>query len=206
MLTLALIGQGLFVLGVLMFSARVTIRSRSVLKGTLCLYSLFVLCIILFAGAIPMFLHHAGVPSEVLADSFPEEIGIIPVILLGWIPAVMYAGLVRLVCFAGTRAKEYPQTPAPMEHTPGRVGFAPNDQIEALRPFVDEFWSEILGTSYLTSYVSNQSQLDTWERYVPGGRAALIERVKQRYGVDISEFYDEPLPLVLRRIREESAY
>jgi hypothetical protein len=86
------------------------------------------------------------------------------------------------------------------------VGFAPNDQIEALRPFVDEFWSEILGTSYLTSYVSNQSQLDTWERYVPGGRAALIERVKQRYGVDISEFYDEPLPLVLRRIREESAY
>ena len=88
---------------------------------------------------------------------------------------------------------------------PGRVGFAPNDQIEALRPFVDEFWSEILGTSYLTSYVSNQSQFDAWEQYVPGGRAALIERVKQRYGVDISEFYDEPLPLVLRRIRDQSA-
>jgi len=88
---------------------------------------------------------------------------------------------------------------------PGRVGFAPNDQIEGLRPFVDEFWSEILGKSYLTSYVSNGSRLSTWEQYVPGERAALIERVRERYGVDISAFYDEPIPLVLRRIRDQSA-
>jgi len=88
---------------------------------------------------------------------------------------------------------------------PARVGFAPNDQIEALRPVVDEFWSEILGTSYLTSYVSNESRLSSWERYVPGERAALIERVRERYGVDISAFYDEPIPLVLRRIRDQSA-
>ena len=88
---------------------------------------------------------------------------------------------------------------------PARVGFAPNDRIEALRPFVDEFWSEILGTSYLTSYVSDESRLSTWERYVPGERGALIERVKDRYGVDISAFYDEPIPLVLRRIQEQSA-
>lgn len=82
--------------------------------------------------------------------------------------------------------------------------FAPNDQIEALRPFVDEFWSEILGTSYAMSFVSNESRLDNWEHYVPGGRTALIERVIKRYGVDISQYYHEPIPLVLRRIQEES--
>ena len=86
-----------------------------------------------------------------------------------------------------------------------RARFAPNDQIEALRPFVDEFWSEILGTAYATSFVSNESRLSTWaERYLPGGRAELIQKVKDRYGVDISAYYDEPIPVVLRRIQEQS--
>ncbi len=82
--------------------------------------------------------------------------------------------------------------------------FAPNDQIEALRPFVDEFWSEILGASYATSFVSNESKLSTWESYVSCGRPSLIQKVKEKYGVDISTFYDEPIPVVLRRIQEAS--
>jgi predicted RNase H-like HicB family nuclease len=82
--------------------------------------------------------------------------------------------------------------------------FAPNDQIEALRPFVDGFWSDILGTSYAMSFVSNESRLDSWEDYVPGGRAALVQRVVKRYGVDISAYCDEPIPQVLRRIKQES--
>jgi len=83
--------------------------------------------------------------------------------------------------------------------------FAPNDQIEALRPFVDEFWLEILGTSYATSFVSNESKLNSWEHYVLGGRSSLIKKVKEKYSVDISDFYDEPIPIVLRRIQEASS-
>lgn len=87
----------------------------------------------------------------------------------------------------------------------GRARFAPNDRIEALRPFVDEFWSEILGTSYATSFVSNESRLSTWAgHYLPGGRTELIQKVKTKYGVDISPYYDEPIPVVLRRIQDES--
>jgi hypothetical protein len=88
--------------------------------------------------------------------------------------------------------------------TPGerpRAQFAPNDRIEALRPFVDEFWRNVLGTSYLSSYVSDESMLDAWEHYA-GGRGAVITRVLERYGVDISAFYNEPLPAVLARIRD----
>lgn len=83
--------------------------------------------------------------------------------------------------------------------------FAPSDQIEALRPFVEEFWADILGTSYATSFVSNESQLSSWDHYLSGGRAELIRRVKEKYGVDISAYYDEPIPAVLRRIQDASA-
>jgi len=86
----------------------------------------------------------------------------------------------------------------------GRARFASNDEIEALRPLVDEFWTEILGTSYATSFVSNESRLSTWDHYLPGGRAELILKVKDRYGVDISPYYDEPIPTVLQRIRGAS--
>jgi predicted RNase H-like HicB family nuclease len=83
--------------------------------------------------------------------------------------------------------------------------FAPNDQIEALRPLVDEFWSEILGTSYATSFVSNISRFSSWDHYLSGGRSELIQKVKEKYGVDISAYYDEPIPVVLRRIHDASA-
>jgi len=83
--------------------------------------------------------------------------------------------------------------------------FAPNEQIEALRPLVDEFWSEILGTSYTASFVSNESQFSSWEHCLPGGRTELIQKVKDKYGVDITPCYDESIPVVLRRIRDALA-
>jgi hypothetical protein len=84
---------------------------------------------------------------------------------------------------------------------PGRVRFAPSDEVEALRPLVDEFWDRILRTSYTTSFVSNQSKLSSWESYVPGGRDEVISRVRSAYGVDITEVYDSPIPVVLRSLR-----
>lgn len=83
--------------------------------------------------------------------------------------------------------------------------FAPNDEMESLRPFVDEFWSDILGTSYSTSFVSNGSLLSSWEHYLSGGRDELIKKVKDKYRVDISEYYYEPIPVVLTHIKDRSA-
>jgi hypothetical protein len=85
-----------------------------------------------------------------------------------------------------------------------KLEFAPNDDVESLRPFVDEFWARVLETSYSTSFVSNESTFDAWEHYV-GGRAQLIERVRLIYGVDISSFYCEPIPFVLRKVRKSAA-
>lgn len=81
--------------------------------------------------------------------------------------------------------------------------FAPNDEIEALRPFVDDFWSRVLETSYATSFVSNESNLDAWEHYA-GGRQQLIDRVNDAYGIDITPYYDEPIAKILRRLKETS--
>lgn len=81
------------------------------------------------------------------------------------------------------------------------IEFAPNDEIEELRPFVDEFWQLIFRTSYNTSFVSNESTLDAWEHYV-GDREAVIKQVQWFYGVDIRPYYDEPIPKVLRNIRQ----
>ena len=76
--------------------------------------------------------------------------------------------------------------------------FAPNSQMERLRPFVDDFWERVLGTSYGTSFVSDESNLEVWiDMYVSGGLQELLARVQAVYGVDISEFWDEPIPVVL---------
>jgi hypothetical protein len=92
---------------------------------------------------------------------------------------------------------------SPHPHQPKRH-FAPNDLIQAQRPFVDEFWADVLGTSYATSFVSNKSELSTWEHYV-GDRAALIARVQEVYGVDITGIYTSPMHEVLAFVREHSS-
>lgn len=92
--------------------------------------------------------------------------------------------------------------PAPGDQ--GSVKFAPDDQIRSMVPEVEEFWEHILHISYRTSFVSNESTFASWEHYC-GGRVELIRRVKERYGVDITEFYDLPIPQVLRKIDKPCA-
>jgi hypothetical protein len=256
MVVISLMAQAVFLVAALLVSARVTVRTRSIVSGGLYLYGLFVLWAILFCVVIPAFLRALTGKPEVV-DTFPEATGILPIVCLSWIPAFAFGALVGLVQRAllrltkrGTvpRFEDYEihvryrnvdrmpyaaideffslvatgdspehavenlrgqfderiewmirsDEPIPRPGT-GRAQprFAPNDQVEAFRPFVDEFWSEILGTSYLTSFVSNKSRLSTWEQYVLGGRPALVQKVKDRYGVDITPFYDDPIPDVL---------
>jgi hypothetical protein len=87
----------------------------------------------------------------------------------------------------------------------GHIPIAWIDEFACLSAqLVSDFWEHILGTSYATSFVSNQSQLSTWEHYCRGGKEEVIQRVKERYGVDISALYDEPIPAVLKHIAENS--
>lgn len=97
MLEESLISQCLFLLAALVVSARVTIRSRSVLKGGLCLYGLFVCWAMLFCVVIPGLLLALKADSHGVVHAFPEAIGVLPVILTSWIQAFIFAGLVRLL-------------------------------------------------------------------------------------------------------------
>jgi hypothetical protein len=67
-------------------------------------------------------------------------------------------------CFTGRR--EQMNQAARFRESAERLEFAPNDEVEALRPFVDEFWTAILETSYTTSFVSNGSGLAAERRSV----------------------------------------
>jgi predicted RNase H-like HicB family nuclease len=262
MLVVSLIVQCIFLLGALIFSAKLTLQSHSIVTGGLWLYALIVLWVMLFSVIIPGVLVGAGLASHDVVDAFPEATGVVPVVLLYWVPAFIFAGLVRrfarganipagggtlprfedysiqagytnvghvpyasieeffsLVATGSTHEQAVENLRKRFEERvswmigkgepiprPGsgraKPKFAPNEQIEALRPFVDEFWSEILGTCYATSFVSNESRLSTWEQYVPGGKSALIQKIKDRYGVDITAFYDAPIPDVLGRIQQ----
>jgi hypothetical protein len=135
-----------------------------------------------------------------------------------------YASLDEFVCLVATgktqeqaveqlreayaeRLKFHQETgkPVPVPGSgPGVPAFAPDDEIQALRPLVEDFWREILGTSYGTSFVSNDSRLESWEHYCVGGRTEIIHRVQTRYGVDISGVYDEAIPIVLRLVKKKT--
>jgi hypothetical protein len=85
-----------------------------------------------------------------------------------------------------------------------KIGFALDGEIWKLGFVVEDFWKNILGTSLTTSVVSNESRLSSWEHYC-GGRDVLIQRVLERYSVDIST-YSEPIPIILKKIKEGSVW
>lgn len=82
-----------------------------------------------------------------------------------------------------------------------KITFAKDDKIKAMETVVADFWSSILGTSYYTSFISNDSQLQDWEHYLPNGKTELIEKVYAKYKVDITSFYDKPIWQVLTKIK-----
>jgi len=83
--------------------------------------------------------------------------------------------------------------------------FAANEKIQNLRPFIDEFWQKILGTSFSSSLISNESDLTSWEHYLTGGKNELIEKVKNEYGIDIKKIYDLPIHEVLATIKNAAS-
>lgn len=97
MLIAALLAQGTFLLGAAVLSARCTIRSRSILQGTLLFHVLSIAWIMLFSVAIPALLQSRGADEHTVVASFPEPTGVLPVILTAWIPGLILALTVRRI-------------------------------------------------------------------------------------------------------------
>jgi hypothetical protein len=83
-----------------------------------------------------------------------------------------------------------------------KARFASTRQIEALGPFVDQFWSGVLGSRGDFKFISDETTLSEWENTIPGGRDEVIRRTYQRYGFDISPYYDGRAWEVLKRIKD----
>ncbi len=98
MLIISLMAQGLLFVVSLTLSAVVTVRTRSVAKGASCLYGLGVLWVLLFVVLVPFALPYVmEIDAWEIAEVFPTQIGIFPVLVLSWIPALVFASLVHLV-------------------------------------------------------------------------------------------------------------
>ena len=83
-----------------------------------------------------------------------------------------------------------------------KITIASNNKIEKLRPFVDVFWNKIIGTSYQTSFVSDESYFRDWEHYLDSENKTIIDKVKDIYGIDIELIYDKPIHIVLAEIKK----
>jgi len=101
MLTIALLGQFIFLVGALLLSARRTIRTRGflggIIQGALLLYGLAIVESFVFSVVIPSLLILIGADRHVVLDSFPEAICNVPVVLVGWTLAAVFAVLVRSI-------------------------------------------------------------------------------------------------------------
>ena len=87
-----------------------------------------------------------------------------------------------------------------------KITFASKDKIEGLRPFIDDFWDKTLGTSYSTSFVSDESFFHDWEHYLDSGKDELISKVKHTYSIDISPIYDKPIHEILSIIKNNNIF
>ncbi len=84
-----------------------------------------------------------------------------------------------------------------------KAKFASTERISQLATPAAHFLENVLGTSYATSFVSDESMLCDWEHYV-GDRAEMIARTYTVYGVDISDVYDKPIVDVLEHIERSN--
>ncbi len=111
-----LLAQVVLFLGALYFSARRTIRPKGlrdgIISGALVLYGLIVGLTFLFSVVIPALLLSLGADKEAVVHSFPEAIANTPAVLLGWLPALIFASIVRCVHDARRSAAQMAHAPS----------------------------------------------------------------------------------------------
>ncbi|MDF7799752.1 hypothetical protein P4C99_09760 [Pontiellaceae bacterium B1224] len=76
-------------------------------------------------------------------------------------------------------------------------------ELELLNSLAVQIWENIFGMPFFKAYVTSNSYLSSWEDCHPDGREGLIESINDTYDVDISDYYDEPIPDVLLVIAKE---
>jgi len=84
-----------------------------------------------------------------------------------------------------------------------KARFASTERMSKLAVQASHFLENVLGTSYATSFVSDESMLCDWEHYI-GDRQDVIDRTMVVYGVDISEMYDKTIADVLEHLKNSN--
>ena len=82
---------------------------------------------------------------------------------------------------------------------PKRLEFAPRQRVSAHPELAEDFIRRVLNLDW--AYISDESSL--WDFHGAGTNGALIARIEEVYGVDVSDIESAKLPEILERIAKE---
>jgi hypothetical protein len=83
---------------------------------------------------------------------------------------------------------------------PKRLEFAPRKRVSARPELAEEFTRRVLNLDW--AFISDESSL--WDFHEAGTNEALIARIKEVYGVDVSDIESANLAEILERIAKET--
>jgi hypothetical protein len=84
----------------------------------------------------------------------------------------------------------------PPEETPRPIEFAPQDRVDAHPALLDDFIHRILELE--GAFISDESSL--WDFHMDMNNEELLARIKQGYGVDVSDIESANIAEILERI------
>ncbi len=84
----------------------------------------------------------------------------------------------------------------PPEETPRSIEFAPHDRVDAHPALLDDFIHRILELE--GAFISDESSL--WDFHMDMNNEELLARIKQGYGVDVSDIESANIAEILERI------
>lgn len=82
-----------------------------------------------------------------------------------------------------------------------RLEFAPRKRVSAHPELAEDFTRRVLNLDW--AFISDESSL--WDFHEAGTNGALIARIKEIYGVDVSDIESAKLPEILERIARDTA-
>ncbi len=83
---------------------------------------------------------------------------------------------------------------------PKRLEFASRTRVSAHPELVEDFIRRVLNLDW--AFISDESSL--WDFHEAGTNGALIARIKEVYGVDVSDIESAKLPEILERIAKKA--
>jgi len=82
------------------------------------------------------------------------------------------------------------------------IEFAPSDRVHSNSELTDEFIQRVLGLDW--AFVSDQSSL--WDFHTNDSNDALNAKIREIYGVDVSDVESGSLAEILQRIAKRRGY